>query len=31
MFSLSARHIDFFPAVAFSLGFLVSVIMIWSY
>jgi hypothetical protein len=31
MLSLSHRRLDLFPAIIFSAGFLLSVIMIWSY
>jgi hypothetical protein len=31
MLSLSYHRLDLFPAIVFSAGFLLSVIMIWSY
>jgi hypothetical protein len=31
MLSLSHHRLDLFPAIVFSAGFLLSVIMIWSY
>jgi len=31
MFSLSLRRVDPLPLIMFSAGFLLSVIMIWSY
>jgi hypothetical protein len=31
MVSLGIHRIDLVPAIIFSVGFLVSVIMIWSY